>query len=229
MATVRPSALLADIRGSLGDVTFQAHRGQLVAKSRARVTNRQSPRQLTQRALGAQRANTWLSLSEQDRTAWTAASKIIPGPRDKFGIPKQLTPFAFFLYQSMYLTAANFPPSTTPTSLTIDTRLTAFAVDLALAGPWTVTHESPVGTSSWVGPIFCSRPFRNSEPSRWPAERMVGNQRWTDSGTPDLLPGFEAAFGAPIEGEFLRFRTLPIMSLGLFKGPSIYFVGQVYT
>lgn len=229
MAVFRPSPMLADVAGSVGGLTFQRHRGQHVIMTRARGTNTQSPRQLQQRALGQQVAAAWRALSDAERVQWTAASKIVPGPPDAFGVPKQLSPFAFFLWQQMYVTAATFPPATTPAALTPDTRLSGFTVDTVLGGPWTVTHDSTTGTSSWVGPIFCARPFQDYEPNRWPAERMVGNQRWVDASSPNLLPGFEAAFGAPIEGEYLRFRTLAIQNTGYFKGQSVFYVAQVYT
>lgn len=227
MAIMEPGPLAGRIVGSIGGITFTNQKGKQIITQRQRHCDKKTNKQLAHRALVAQRAQEWRDLTDSQRADWEAAASTVQGPVDTFGTEQNLAAFNFFMWQRTYPSFGGFPPLDTPLSLSRSAFLEAFEIPLPESGPWTVTSTLSNAGPRWVGPIYCARSMRNVRPKVWKQERLVRTWNWLQASPQNLYDQWVDNFGAPIVGEWLRFRAVRNMTDDHFKNQSIYYVAQV--
>lgn len=70
MARIKPSALIADIRGKIQGTIFQGSRAGLVIKSNTKKVNKNSESQSLVRSITAAMQTQWQALSDAERDVW---------------------------------------------------------------------------------------------------------------------------------------------------------------
>lgn len=95
MALIQPSALIDDIRGSVGNNTFQQGPTGLSVKPRKAPKNPRTSRQTSHRQAVAQLGAIWLNLSTETRDAWAEWTKTVPRT-NRLGRPYHISAFNAF-------------------------------------------------------------------------------------------------------------------------------------
>ncbi|MCH8478817.1 MAG: hypothetical protein LAT56_12865 [Wenzhouxiangella sp.] len=81
MALIKPGALIAEIRGSVGGATFARNRGGQYVRNRSIPLNPQSTRQVAVRQQFGNLSNLWsTTLTPTQRTAWSTYAANVPLP-----------------------------------------------------------------------------------------------------------------------------------------------------
>lgn len=119
MALVKYSAIISNIRGSIGSATFQVQLGGNVLRSKPRPSNRNTPEQsiIRQNIKTVQAA--WSALTSEQRSSWFNFLSFVPSyQRRSPGV--QLTGFTLFLRYNSIRLAAGFPLLTTLSYVELD-------------------------------------------------------------------------------------------------------------
>ena len=114
MAKVKFGTVIADIRGSIGGVTYSKNAFGAYAKSKVSPTNPQTAGQLNTRRIFTGLTKTWQSLTQLQREAWTDFGTLYGVP-DGFGETKPISGIAAFtrsniVRASLSLAALNEAP-----------------------------------------------------------------------------------------------------------------------
>lgn len=173
MALLKLGGLIADIRGSIGGVTFARNRGGAYARNRTAPINPSSPRQIEVRATFASLTNRWTTiLTEAQRAAWELYAENVPLP-NTLGELRQVTGLNMYVRSNSLIEDTDgiqidaapviftVGPTITPT-ITVDEAADEFSItDLGaydlLDGPvnllWTTGRPQQPGVNFYKGPF----------------------------------------------------------------------------
>lgn len=140
MALIETSALINDIRGSVGGNTFARNRGGLYARARRVPLNPRSVRQTAVRSVFGDLSQVWANtLTEAQRTAWRTYADNVPLP-NSLGDPRSVT--GLNMYQrgnTLLLDTAGARVDDGPTIFTVGPTITPTITLDTVADTLTVT------------------------------------------------------------------------------------------
>lgn len=178
MALLKLGPMVADIRGSVGGVTFARNRGGAYARNRTAPLNPQSPRQVAVRTILAQLATAWtITLTQAQRDAWELYADNVPLP-NSLGELRKVSGLAMYVRtNSLIIDTGGLRLDAAPTIFTLGNTVTptvtiSAGTDTgsvtALAGVDLLTEDVRLlfqqGTPQNQGVGFFKSPFR-----RWNA------------------------------------------------------------
>jgi len=216
MAVVQTGPLIADARGSVGDVVFTRTQGGITVRSRITPTNPDTaPQQAVRDTLKAVAAAWSADLTEAQRTAWSSYAHAYPRP-NRWGAKTLTNGYTQFIRHNVYryreTSAIQFPsaPATPPLHIPMfsfrASRLGSILVTgtptpdcTGLYNPWIVSRDH----TSWrredgayfiwfyVGTAWLlSQTLGVSTPNRWVSDTgLLGSWRplGTATGTPTSI------------------------------------------
>ena len=196
MATVKTSALIADIRGAVGGNVFTRNKGGLSVRSRIKPLNPKSTYQQARRALLSGAAAYWAVLTAQVRADWQAYAVNTSWTNrlgDSINIGGEA---AFIRVATMLQLAGQGLPAAAPTayghaSATIGTVTAITTTQIATLAEPVVGWDKDID-SDWLL-VFAAMPqpaSREMAPSRWRFMEAIEG----DSVTPETFPYALAAW-----------------------------------
>lgn len=105
MAKIVLSALISNISGSIGGVTFATGSNGLYVRSKSRGANRNTAIQQDRRYNLASYAANWRGLTDAERTSWIEAAYQFPYV-DSLGVTKRYTGYQLYIKTNMVLVTA---------------------------------------------------------------------------------------------------------------------------
>jgi len=115
MARIKYSSVVADIRGSVGGVTFSRNANGAYVRNRSKGTNRKSVGQLTVRAIFTALTSAWRSLDPSSIATWVTNAALYPY-KNKVGIASQYTGQQLYMKLNSTLMQSGLPQQTICTS-----------------------------------------------------------------------------------------------------------------
>jgi len=108
MARIKYSSVVADIRGSVGGVTFSRNANGAYVRNRSKGTNRKSVGQLTVRAIFTALTSGWRNLDPTDIAGWISNAPLYPY-KNKVGIASQYTGQQLYMKLNSTLMQSGLP------------------------------------------------------------------------------------------------------------------------
>lgn len=185
---IKPSGLVEQMSGSIGNLTFQASNAGLIARSKPAAIGRVTQFRTQRRALLANAVNAWKQLPAAARDAWHTAAPEAHG----WTATNLITPssgYEYYISQHMLLTRmGQLPDRLPPTS--VETReLRNISIVTSAAVPTFLMYFSPSPLTS--GEILCvaltvyQSPFSSSSGCRGTISSTLGDSL---SSPLDLVP-----------------------------------------
>jgi len=209
MAVIQPGAMIADMRGSVGDVTFLRTQGGLTARTRNTPANPDTaPQQAVRNTLAAVAASWSADLTASQREGWRSYAHAYPRP-NRWGSPTLVNGYTRFIRTNVYryreLSAIAFPNAPTAPPL----HLPAFTIRASRTGGLAVAGTGvPDPSGTYVPcPSFNSRPaWRRADSAyflwyagavvKWYVTTTLGVTTANRWGTTSTLVNTYAPFGS---------------------------------
>jgi len=199
MARIKFTAIVEDIRGSIGGTTFQKNAYGYSAKRRPNMVKPNSPNQLASQIRFSQAVRAWDALTNEQRANWETYASTYP-QYSKHNLDSQLSGYALFVkYNSLYLyqnvgiratVALTNPVVHNPTYT-----LVVSGGVLTIAATWDIEEEE------FINIISLSRPMGNGQNFVGSRTRFVKAVTSLD-GSFNITTQYLALFGAlPIVGD----------------------------
>lgn len=195
MARVKYGSIITELKGSIGGQTFQSIRGGFIIRNKPVSPKVRSRVQSGTRTIMGLLAQSWRTLSDAQRTTWSAVAPSYPHT-DKFGDPASFTGYQLFIRCNLYLLAMNENPilsGALPDELFVPTDL-AFSSSAALEQldiTWTSgAIPADMGILVRASPaISAGRSYRLSDTN------IVGRMFSAESSPYDLWKEIEGKYG----------------------------------
>ena len=105
MASIRFSALVSDVKGSVGGNVFQSNANGAFVRTKSTPVNRNTEAQQNQRLIMSVYAQKWQGLTDEDRQAWKDAAPLQPYI-NRLGEQKIYTGYQLFMKTNLVLESA---------------------------------------------------------------------------------------------------------------------------
>lgn len=105
MASIKFSALVSDVKGTIGGNVFQSNKNGAFVRTKSIPVNRNTQLQQYQRLNMAVYSKKWSQLTELDRAEWIAAAPQFPYT-NRLGETKVYSGFQYFMKINLNLEAA---------------------------------------------------------------------------------------------------------------------------
>lgn len=221
MALVKTSALVATISGSIGAANFANTRNGLVVRPRAQKPNPNTAIQQTRRAAYTETVRAWALRTTGEKLSWNNNAKFYP-QTNRLGQPRLLSGFALFVKNTMRAFTSGhsggaFPPVplvySPLQSVTLDYKTGNYLnMSAWITGPAAPTRIDCYGLRGYNRQLAATprnlKYFAHVVPSAYPTAT-------------NIRTAFEAAFGAPTNGETIWLKLIPT-NLNSFLTPPWY-------
>jgi len=227
MARIIFSALVSEIRGSIGGTTFQKNAYGYTIKSKPNMIKPNSRTQNFTKNWFVTGQRAWAKLSRANRTAWNTWASTFP-QFAKNNLDSQLSGFQVFsrnvYYRQLNNLAALAVPSFSPDP--IPTLEGAFSIALDGIGGLIITQPTWGTTANYFLSVFVSSPIKPSSNFLSTKTRFMLSRTLSTSAANDIASTFITKFGQlPLEGQKLQVRAIVVNTeSGLFSVISNAFV-----
>jgi hypothetical protein len=162
MARIKFTAIVEDIRGSIGGTTFQRNKYGYTCKRKPRMTLPNSQYQNRQKGYFGTAIAAWRELTQAVRDSWDTWASTYPSYA-KHNPSAQLSGYAVYTRTTVYTLMQGYQPRTSAPSFTLESDDT-LTWGLALAGGvLTLNVTSVTDTEGWELLIFVSRPLSSAQ------------------------------------------------------------------
>ncbi len=193
MATIRLSAIIGSIRGSIGGITFKRTRTGQIVTPRRRRAHAFSPRLEKTRADFVRRQRLWATFTPEQRTAWnSAATSFVFHAPD--GQASRLTGFQLWMKFSINQDLIGPPGTFRVPNLNRAVGGAIIVANFTAGGPYNISLLTP-GASPYVRcELSLSRPFTD-KPVKFFRDYVAIGLAPTINGTSNIFSLVVAQFG----------------------------------
>lgn len=191
MASVKPSSLISDVSGSVGDVTFGRNQGGLFVRERVSPAQPPSDERDARQAAITAISQAWSgTLTETQRSTWRTYSRRHPLP-DRFGRPKTPSGICHFIkcnvqrYRDESAITATSAPDSPPPPMPAFTAAASAAAALAVAGD---PNPDCTGTYKLAGTVD-GKPYWKHTAAEWYTGWDTTWSKWFLSSSPGIPGG----------------------------------------
>jgi len=218
MAVITPSAIVGDIRGSIGAVTFARNKSQTVARLKPPPKRTWSTLQLRRRATFQSARLLWQALTEPEQLAWKMAVETL-NQLAKRPYPGTLSPYQFFCLvkcsegMRSYAATGEPPLLVRPCPILVTIPVARYSTRLLL------TVYGPYAAASDIVSIQAASPLTKLRaiPPQGAEYRTIGRHPY-NTFPRDLFSEFKAVWGQPA---YLQCGSLRIVLQPLNRLPSL--------
>jgi hypothetical protein len=161
MARIVYSALVQDIRGSIGGTTFQKNAYGYTVKKKPNIIKPNTPRQNRSKSYFGTCVRAWKELSDVNRQNWETYASTYP-QYAKYNPSSQLSGFAVFVRQNVFCLIGGLAILVNPSGAQIVSVVLSYTVTLA-AGVLTVHQTCSNQDEEWDILWFISRPLGTAQ------------------------------------------------------------------
>ncbi len=202
MARIKYSGLIDSINGSIGGTTFQTNRYGFTIKRKPSPSKPNTPRQNSRKSAMSIVQQSWIALTDADRSAWNTYASTFPRPT-RLDPDANLNGFNYFsayhLFRIQSLTTVLSDPVGPQRTLSfIETEM--IEADPILE--W--TSDVTVNSGGWLALLYMSRTITATTQVRRNRLRFIVGLETAGDLTLQIQTEYIAIFGAiPIVGEFV--------------------------
>ena len=215
MAKYKPSAILGQIKGSIGSTTFQGGNVSSIIRHRGYKRGSSSIARSTQTSLLVQITTVWKTLSSTQQRAWANAALLYPFV-DKFGTTYFASGYQCYTAYNNILQQVGIDVVNTPNIVTTPINVGPFDVNTLTSTKvvleWTGT--SPVGLRLMVFATSGVSPGRNLNNAKY---RYIGYWDIATLSNYDFFHYYNNVFGAPLTGTQIIFKVFSVAPSYGFK------------
>jgi len=225
VATIKYGAVVTELRGSIGGMTFQTSNRQLTLRTKNKCKtqfqsggNKQEKTALKNHL--AYVASFWRTLSPAEQANYAAAAPSFPF-YDKYGVAYTPSAFQLFCWQNLnWLNVGQTAKGVAPVPVTLpDFSGLTFTVDTTTNYKLNWTNKV---VGNWKLSLFTGRGFSSGKASFNSSMKQVATPNVTGLNSLNDFAGYSAIFGTPITGQKYQiiFKAISI-DQGIASSPYI--------